>query len=121
MREKVVALQPKSEPAMTAPAEPQIDVRAVLSQIAQAATQHAAQAAAAATKGAATGVLLAVGAMLAQRLLLLAALVGGFVLAIVALQIGSYQALGVLIAYAVLIMIPLVWLERASRPTPPGS
>lgn len=116
-------LQPKpSAPAPAAvPQEPQIDVRAALSQIAQAATQHAAQAAAAATRGAATGVLLAVGAMLAQRLLLLAALVGGFVLAIVALQIGSYQALGVLIAYAVLIMIPLVWLERASRPAPTGS
>lgn len=60
------------------------------------------------------GVLAAIGAILAVRLLLLLAIVGGFVLAVMALTGGTYQAAGVLIAYAVLIVLPLVWLE--SRP-----
>ncbi|HEX9158788.1 MAG TPA: hypothetical protein VF835_01065 [Rhizomicrobium sp.] len=55
--------------------------------------------------------------MLAVRLLLLLALAGGFVLALFALLNGSYQAGGVLVAYSVLILIPLVVLERSSKPS----
>jgi len=49
------------------------------------------------------------------RLLLLLAILGGFVIAVMALRDGGYQAAGVLVAYAVLILIPLVWLESRPR------
>jgi hypothetical protein len=49
------------------------------------------------------------------RLLLLLAILGGFVIAVMALRDGGNQAAGVLVAYAVLILIPLVWLESRPR------
>lgn len=61
------------------------------------------------------GVLSAVATLLAVRLLLLLALLGGFALAFMALQHGTYEAGGVLVAYAVLIVIPLIYLERNPR------
>lgn len=61
----------------------------------------------------------AIMAMLAVRLLLLLALIGGFALAVLALLNGSYQAGGVLVAYCILVVVPLVALERGgSRTTP---
>jgi hypothetical protein len=60
------------------------------------------------------GALTAIASILAVRLLLLLAILGGFVIAVMALRDGGYQAAGVLVAFAVLILIPLVWLE--SRP-----
>ena len=61
------------------------------------------------------GTLTAIASILAVRLLLLLALVGGFVVAVMALRDGGYQAAGVLVAYAVLIVIPMVWLESRPR------
>lgn len=59
--------------------------------------------------------LAASAAVFATRLILMTALVGAFVLAIMAVQSGSWLSLGVLVAYAILIVIPLVWLETRTR------
>jgi len=54
---------------------------------------------------------------LSARLLLLLALAGAFVLALMAMQSQSYQSIGILIAYALLIVGPMVYLEaRGNRP-----
>lgn len=55
--------------------------------------------------------------LLAVRLLLLLTLAGGFVLAMITLREGTYQADGVLAAYFLLAVIPLVWLEKNPRRT----
>jgi hypothetical protein len=55
------------------------------------------------------------GYALSARALLLLALIGGFVLAVMAIRIGSTAALLVLIAYGVLVMLPLVFLEVRKR------
>lgn len=70
-----------------------------------------------AVRGASIGALQAVASLLAVRLLLLMALLGGFVVALMVLRLGTYQADAVLVAYAVLIVIPLVWLERNPKVT----
>ena len=57
----------------------------------------------------------AVTTLLAVRLLLLLALLGGFALAVMALLNGGYQAAGVMVAYAVLVLIPLIYLEKNPR------
>lgn len=57
------------------------------------------------------GTLTAIASILAVRLILLLALIGGFVVAVMALRDGGYQASGILAGYAVLIVIPMVWLE----------
>ena len=94
-------------------AQPTVDLVALVN---NAVTEQATRA----VRGAAIGVFQAVATILAVRLLLLLALIGGFLLAWQALQLNSPQAVAVLIAYAVLIMIPLVYLERAPKkgPTP---
>ena len=60
-------------------------------------------------------VIAASAAVLATRLILLLALIGGFVLAVMAIQSPNAMVIGVLIAYGVLIMIPLVYLETRTR------
>lgn len=104
-------------PRPTAPAAPSTDylvaIRediAALAQLVQRPTAVQSD-----VRAAALGVFQAIGTLLAVRLLLMLALVGGFVLALMALRSGTYQAGGVLIAYAVLIVIPLIWLERNPR------
>jgi len=67
------------------------------------------------TDAAYIGALTAIASILAVRLLLLLAILGGFVIAVMALRDGGNQAAGVLVAYAVLILIPLVWLESRPR------
>ena len=60
------------------------------------------------------GTLTAIAAILASRLLLLLAVIGGFVLALLAReQLGFYT----LIAYSILIVIPLVGLDVMTRRT----
>lgn len=66
-------------------------------------------------RAAALGVFQAIATLLAVRALLLLALAGAFVVAMLALRAGTWQADGVLVGYAVLILIPLVWLERNPR------
>jgi hypothetical protein len=98
-------------------------VRAEVAGIAHAAQQVALHAAAQAVAGAhvAAGskVFGAIAALLAVRLLLLLALLGGFVIAVMALREGTYQADGVLAGYACLFILPLVWLERNPRVAKP--
>jgi hypothetical protein len=57
------------------------------------------------------GVLGAITALLAARFLLLLSIIGGFILANSAMATGTYTGLSILIAYAVLIVIPLVYLD----------
>jgi hypothetical protein len=84
-----------------------------------AAAQEAATAVVSARTAAVTGTLHAIAALLAIRKLLLLALVGGFAVTVMALRLGTYQALGGLVAYAVLILIPIVYLERTQRAPSP--
>lgn len=130
VRESVVPLAPKASPvALTAPSMPleaiREAVRAEMAALSSAAGDHAARAAVAAVataQSAATrGVIHALATLLAVRLMLMLALTGGFVLAVMALRVGTYQAGGVLVAYAVLILIPLIWLERNPRVEKPGA
>lgn len=113
----------------TAPPAPAIDateavvtaiagMQATLSgQITREVGQAVAAHAAASTSAALGTVFAAVAALLAVRLLLMLALLGGFVLAVMALREGTYQADGVMVAYAVLILCPCVWLYARQGPT----
>ena len=57
-----------------------------------------------------------VSRVLAVRLQLLLALIGAFVLALGAMQWQTPAGLYVLIAWAVLTILPIVWLEYSGRP-----
>jgi len=58
------------------------------------------------------GVFRAIAFALSARLLILLSLVGAFTLALMAMQAQTNASLYVLIAYAVLVILPLIWLER---------
>lgn len=62
------------------------------------------------------GVIAAIAGLTAVRLLLLLAVGGAFYLATVAASTQSNASLFVLVAYAVLIVLPLVWLDSGRRP-----
>jgi hypothetical protein len=62
------------------------------------------------------GFISTVAALTAVRLLLLLAVIGGWSLAWIAAGTQSNATLFVLIAYAVLIVLPLVWLDSGRRP-----
>jgi hypothetical protein len=79
------------------------------------AVNAAAQAVAGAQVAAARTVFSAIAMLLAVRVLLLLALCGGFVIAVMALRDGSYAAIGILVAYQLLMVVPLVILERNPR------
>jgi uncharacterized YccA/Bax inhibitor family protein len=96
-------------------------IRAELEMVRGSAMSAAVQSAVQARTAVTTGVFHAVAALLAVRLLLLLAILGGFTLALIALANGGYQAMGVLVAYAVLIVLPLVWLERNPRVDKPNA
>jgi hypothetical protein len=59
----------------------------------------------------------AIATVLAIRLQLLLALLGAFVLAIMAMRDPSYLALAVLLVYSGLTVIPLVWLAWPGKKT----
>lgn len=129
MREAVVPLPAKGPSAAVLPAAAlpldaireavRAEVTAALGGVQKIATETALRAAAAGVAGArlagAAGALRAVAQLLAVRGLLFLALCGAFALAWRALDIGTYQAGGVLVAYCVLILIPMVILERNPR------
>lgn len=56
-------------------------------------------------------VIAASAAVLSTRLILLLGLIGAFVLAVMAARESSLIDLAILVAYAVLVLVPLVWLE----------
>ena len=60
-------------------------------------------------------VIAASASVLATRLVLLLGLVGAFVLAVIAAEGRSWSAVAVLVAYAILVLIPLVWLEARTK------
>ena len=64
-----------------------------------------------ATYQAIASVIAASAAVLATRIILLLGLVGAFVLAVIAAESASWITVAVLIAYAVLVLVPLVLLE----------
>jgi len=89
--------QPEIAPVSAPPTAPELEQRAKL--LAQ------------------TGAMLRVVAgVLAIRLQLLLALIGAFVLAIGAMQWQSFAGLYVLVAWCLLAILPLVWLEYSGRP-----
>lgn len=61
------------------------------------------------------GVIAGIAGLTATRLLLLLAVCGAFYLATIAANTQSNASLFVLIAYAVLIVLPLVWLDSTKR------
>ena len=61
------------------------------------------------------GTLAAIGSVLAARLILMIAMLGGIALAVMALLNGSWTAVACLASYAMLILAPLVWLESRQR------
>lgn len=65
-------------------------------------------------------VLRVVAMVLAVRLLLLLALGGTFTLALMAMAWQTPIGLATTIAFALLTLPPLVWMEVRSRPTPPA-
>ncbi len=54
--------------------------------------------------------------ILAVRLILLLSVVGGFVLGVMAMLAQSWPGLAILVAYALLTVLPMVWLEVGQRP-----
>jgi len=113
-RERIVRL-PDPTPAAVVTVAPAIQAPLDLAAVLERIADQAAVAAAAAVRGSAIGVFQAVATMLALRVLLLLGLVGGFALSWRALDLATNTAIGVVIAYAVLIMIPLVVLERSPK------
>jgi hypothetical protein len=61
------------------------------------------------------GVIAAIAGLTATRLLLLLAVSGAFYLATIAARSQSNASLFVMVAYAVLIVLPLVWLDSTKR------
>ena len=55
------------------------------------------------------------GYALSARSLLLLSIIGAFVLAVMSLQRETQASLWVLIAYGVLVVLPIVWLEIRRR------
>jgi hypothetical protein len=97
----------------------QAQARAMLESASAVAHDASVEAVAAAMVGAKLaahrGVLHAIASLLVIRLLLLMALLGGLLLAWRALDAGTYQSGAVLVAYAILIVLPLVALEWSPR------
>lgn len=60
-------------------------------------------------------VLGAVAFVLSARLLLLLALLGAFVLGLLAMTSQTYVSVGILVAWALLVIFPLVWLEGRTK------
>lgn len=58
----------------------------------------------------------AIARVLAVRLQLLLSLIGAFVLAMGAMRSGELVGLAVVVAFAFLTVLPLVWLEYSGRP-----
>jgi len=125
VREKVTAL-PDRKPSIQATEPPAAVTEAVVTavmglqqtlsiQLSREIAERVAEVVQAGTRASAAGVFHAVASLLAVRFLLLLALIGGFALAFMALRAGTYEAAAVMVGYAVLIVIPLIWLERAPR------
>jgi len=61
------------------------------------------------------GTFQAIGMILAVRVILLLSVCGAFSLAIIAMQSQTNQAIGILVSFVALTVLPLVWLDRNGR------
>lgn len=104
-----------------APAAPPINVvpiealRPLAEQIAAQAAVRAAQATAQSLGVGLVRIWAGIGTVLAIRLLLLLSILGAFALAWLAMEYRDIASLCVLIAYAVLVVLPMVYLSRFNR------
>ena len=103
------------------PAAPPINVvpiealRPLAEQIAAQAAARAAQATAQSLGVGLVRIWAGIGTVLAIRLLLLLSILGAFALAWLAMEYRDVASLCVLIAYAVLVVLPMVYLSRFNR------
>lgn len=103
------------------PAAPPINVvpiealRPLAEQIAAQAATRAAQATAQSLGVGLVRIWAGIGTVLAIRLLLLLSILGAFALAWLAMEYRDIASLCVLIAYAVLVVLPMVYLSRFNR------
>ena len=103
------------------PAAPPINVvpiealRPLAEQIAAQAAARAAQATAQSLGVGLVRIWAGIGTVLAIRLLLLLSILGAFALAWLAMEYRDIASLCVLIAYAVLVVLPMVYLSRFNR------
>ncbi|MDE2104281.1 MAG: hypothetical protein KGL39_43995 [Patescibacteria group bacterium] len=84
----------------------------MLKAVADAAAQQASRSTLNSAGTALVGTWMGIGTVLAIRLLLLLTLCGGFVLAVMAMRSQTTIALGVMIAYSILVILPMVYLSR---------
>ena len=87
----------------------------MLKSVADAAAQRAAGTVLATISSGLVSTWMGIGTVLAIRLLLLLTLAGGFTLAVMAMQAQTNLALAVMIAYAVLVILPMVYLSQFGR------
>lgn len=90
-------------------------LRPLAEQIASAAAARAAQQTAQSLGAGLVRLWAGIGTVLAIRLLLLLSIAGAFVLAMLAMDHRDVASLGVLVAYAVLVVLPMVYLSRFNR------
>lgn len=90
-----------------------------VSQVSQQVANHAVQSALNASNTSIIGVLHAISAILAVRLILLLSIAGSFALAVMAMQSQTNQAIGLLVSFVALTVLPLVWLDRNGKRKPP--
>lgn len=123
-------MTPKTNPTMPPMVAPILPieaireaVRAEMAVMHNAAIETASKAAAAAVAQArissVTALFSMVAYVLSVRLSLFLVLGGGFALAVMAMQRQTYESAAVLVAYAVLLCIPVVWLET-KKGSPPS-
>ena len=96
-------------------AEGQKQTLQAVAQVAQQVAQAAVREALNASGTSVIGALHAIGILLAVRFILLLSLCGAFALAVMAMQSQTYQAIGILVSFVALTVIPLVWLDRNGR------
>jgi hypothetical protein len=112
----------QSQPELPSPSPPQIDLEAVeravreaIASIPRPIVHPTLHPESLAMLRAIAAVIAASAAVLATRALLGAALLGVFVLAVLAVRAATLVSLLVLIAFAVLVMGPLAWLESRTN------
>lgn len=86
-----------------------------ITQVSQQTATHAVQSALNASNTSIIGVLHAISAILAVRLILLLSIAGSFALAVMAMQSQTNQAIGLLVSFVALTVLPLVWLDRNGK------
>lgn len=87
----------------------------MLKSVADAAAEQSARAVLNGVSSALVSTWMGIGTVLAIRLILLLTLIGGFALAFMAMLAQTTISLAVVVAYAVLFILPMVYLSRFGR------